>query len=74
MKKSILCLGLIAIFSLSSCEKKEKTTEVIETTTTNTDTVVVPAAEPAKTEGTTVKLDSSGVEVTTKKLEVEVKK
>lgn len=73
MKNIGLCLGLIAFLTLSSCDKKEKTVETTETTTVVQDTVVkeVPAEEP---EGTSVKIDSSGVDVNSKKVDVEIKK
>jgi len=61
MKKIILCLGLMTVLMLSSCGKKEeKTTETIEnnTTTVETDTVMVKDTAAAETEGTSVKIDT----------------
>ncbi len=72
-----LCLGMIALVMLSSCKKEEEgTTDTIETTTTTntieTDTVIVKE-QPAENEGTSVKIDSNGVQVDSKKLDVKIK-
>jgi hypothetical protein len=74
MKSIKLCfLGLAAFLMLASCDKKEKTVETVETTTVVQDTVVkeAPQDEP---EGTSVKIDSTGVDVNSKKVDVEIKK
>ncbi len=76
MKSIKLCfLGLAAFLMVVSCEKKEKTveTETVETTTVVQDTVVkeVPQQEA---EGTSVRIDSNGVDVNSKKVDVEIKK
>jgi hypothetical protein len=74
MKKIQLGLALITALMISSCEKKvEKTVETTtETTTVVKDTVV---KEQAKEEdGTSVKINSDGVDVNSKDVEVEIKK
>ena len=61
---------------ISSCNKKGQQTETTETTTTSTsnpDTVVVKHEAPKET-GTSVKIDSSGIGVNSKKVNVEIKK
>lgn len=74
MKKITLCFGLASFLILASCEKKtEKTVETTETTTVVHDTVAKPA--PPKTEeGTSVKVNSDGVDVNSKDVDVEIKK
>ena len=62
MKKIGLCLGLMAVLSLSSCKKEEETTDTIETTTT-TNTVETDTVMVKDTASTSVKIDSNGVEV-----------
>ncbi|MGV3696211.1 hypothetical protein [Flavobacterium sp.] len=74
MKKIILCFGLVSFLLMASCDKKvEKTVETTETTTVVQDTVVkeVPVEEK---EGTSVKINSDGVDVNSKEVEVEIKK
>ncbi len=74
MKKIILCFGLASFLLMASCDKKvEKTVETTETTTVVQDTVVkeVPVEEK---EGTSVKINSDGVDVNSKEVEVEIKK
>ena len=75
MKNIGLCLGLFAFFALASCEKKEKIVETVETNTvtTETDTVIVRDEAP-KEDGTSVKINSNGVDVDSKDGHVEIKK
>jgi len=80
MKRIILCFGLASFLVMASCEKKVERTESTETTTTTTpepapapDTVVVKH-ETAPDDGTKVKINSEGVELDSKKVDVEVKK
>ncbi len=77
MKKIAFCMGMVALVMLSSCGKKEEeTTDTIETTTTTntiqTDTVIVKD-ERSENDRTSVKLDSNGIEVKSKKVDVEIK-
>ncbi len=76
MKKIVLCIGLFSFLMITSCDKKvEKTTESTETTTVVQDTVVKEVPAPTETEsGTSVKVDSNGVDVKGKNVKVEVKK
>lgn len=73
MKNIGLCLALLSFVMMTACDKKvEKTVETTETTTVVKDTVVKEV--PSKEEGTSVKIDSSGVDVSSKKVNVEIKK
>lgn len=74
MKKIVLCIGLFSFLMITSCDKKvEKTTESTETTTVVQDTVVKEVPAPTES-GTSVKVDSNGVDVKGKNVKVEVKK
>ncbi len=78
MKKIILCLGLVSFLMITSCEKKTTPTETIETTTTtnttDTDTIVVKEEPPKEEDGTSVKINSDGVDLDSKDVDVEIKK
>ena len=68
---------LFVLTAFVSCKKEEeKTTETIESTTIEKETVIVKdtVAAPDKSDGTSVKLSGDGVEVKSKNIEVEVKK
>ena len=76
MKKVVLCIGLFSFLMITSCDKKvEKTTETetIENTTIVQDTVVKEVPVEAEEEGTSVKINSDGVDVNSKDVKVEVK-
>ena len=70
-------MSIFAMMVLVSCGKKveEKTTEV-NNTATETKTVVVDTvhAEQPKDDGTSVKVNSDGVDVKSKDVDVEIKK
>jgi len=73
MKKIGLCLGMIALVMLSSCKKEEEgTTDTIETTTT-TNTVETDTVMVQDTASTSVKIDSNGVEVKGKNVNIDTK-
>ncbi len=73
MKNIGLCLAFFSFLMITSCGKKvEKTTDTIETNTVTTDTVVKEVSK--EEDGTSVKIDSNGVDVNSKKVELEVKK
>ncbi len=73
MKNIGLCLAFFSFLMITSCDKKvEKTTDTIETNTVTTDTVVKEVSK--EEDGTSVKIDSNGVDVNSKKVELEVKK
>jgi hypothetical protein len=72
MKKIGLSLAMITFLIIASCDKKvEKTVESTETTTVLQDTVVKEV--PAEDDGTSVKVDSNGVDIDSKDVKVEVK-
>jgi len=73
MKKIGLCLGMFALVMLSSCKKEEEgTTDTIETTTT-TNTVETDTVMVQDTASTSVKIDSNGVEVKGKNVNIDTK-
>lgn len=79
MKFIKLSVLLFAITAFVSCKKEEaKPTETIETTTIEKETVIVKDTTtpppPTETKGTSVKVNSNGVEVESKDVNVEVKK
>jgi hypothetical protein len=71
MKNTVMCLGLFSFLMMASCDKKEKTTETIETKTIEKETVIVK--DTVKPDGTTVKVSGSGVSVDSKNVDVEIK-
>ncbi len=78
MKKSGLYLGLLSLLLLMACKEKEVVqSETVETTKTvsdhTSDTVVVKTEEKAP-DGTAVKVNSNGISVDSKDVNVEVKK
>ncbi|MES2863668.1 MAG: hypothetical protein V4666_06080 [Bacteroidota bacterium] len=76
MKFTKMCVLLFVITLFVSCKKEEKPVETIETTTIEKETVIVKdtITTPEKTDGTIVKVSGDGIEVNTKKVDVEVKK
>ena len=72
-----ICMAIFAAMMIASCVKKETPAEVNTTTesTTVEKTVVVDtvAVEP-KEDGTSVKINSNGVDVDSKDVNVEIKK
>ena len=79
MKFIKLSVLLFAITAFVSCKKEEaKPTETIEMTTIEKETVIVKDTTtpppPTETKGTSVKVNSNGVEVESKDVNVEVKK
>jgi len=75
MKNIGLCLSMLSMVLLMSCDKKEeKTTETIETNTVEKETVVIKDTVQAKDEGTSVKVSGDGVDVDSKDVDVEIKK
>lgn len=77
MKFTKLCVVLFALTVFISCKKEEKPAETIETTTVEKETVIIKdtvKANPEETKGTSVKVNSDGVDVETKNVEVEIKK
>ncbi len=73
MKFAKLCVLLFAITAFVSCKKEEKPVETIETTTVEKETVIVKDTV-ATPEETSVKVSGDGIEVKSKKVDVEVKK
>ena len=77
MKLTKLCVLLFSITLFVACKQEEKPVEVIETNTVEKETVIIKdtvSVAPAETNGTSVKINSNGVEVDTKNIDVEVKK
>jgi hypothetical protein len=76
MKFTKLAVLLFAIVAFVSCKKEEeKPAEVIENTTVIEETVIVQdTVKEAEKDGTSVKVNSNGVEVESKDLDIEVKK
>lgn len=74
MKNIGICLSMLSIVLLMSCDKKEeKTTETIETNTIEKETVIVKDTVKEK-EGTSVKISGEGVDVDSDDVDVEIKK
>jgi hypothetical protein len=79
MKNIRLCLGLAAFLMIASCEKKVEPTETnttTESTTVEKKVVVdtVHTTPPEEKKGTSVKINSDGVDVDSKDVDVEIKK
>ncbi|MFN3969499.1 hypothetical protein [Flavobacterium sp.] len=74
MKNIGICLSMLSIVLLMSCDKKEeKTTETIETNTIEKETVIVKDTVKEK-DGTSVKISGEGVDVDSDDVDVEIKK
>lgn len=74
MKNIGICLSMLSIVLLMSCDKKEeKTTETIETNTVEKETVIVKDTVKEK-DGTSVKISGEGVDVDSDDVDVEIKK
>ena len=74
MKNIGICLSMLAMVLVMSCDKKEeKTTETIETNTVQKETVVVKDTVK-ENDGTSVKVSGDGVDVDSKDVDVEIKK
>ncbi|MFN3755045.1 hypothetical protein [Flavobacterium sp.] len=74
MKNIGICLSMLSMVLVMSCDKKEeKTTETIETNTIEKETVIVKDTVQEK-DGTSVKVSGDGVEVDSKDVDVEIKK
>lgn len=73
-----ICMAIFAAMMITSCVKKETPVDTNTTTETTTvdKTVVVDtvAVEKPKDEGTSVKINSNGVDVDSKDVDVEIKK
>ena len=79
MKLTKLCVLIFSITLFVSCKQEEKPAEVkvIETNTVKKETVIVKdtgSVAPKETNGTSVKINSNGIEVDSKNIDVEVKK
>lgn len=77
MKLTKLCVLLFAVTLFASCKQEEKAaeTEVIETTNTvEKETVIIKDSVnvPAETNGTSIKVNSNGVEIDSKDVDVKV--
>lgn len=74
MKNIGICLSMLSMVLVMSCDKKEeKTTETIETNTIEKETVIVQDTVKEK-EGTSVKISGDGVDVDSDDVDVEIKK
>ena len=78
MKLTKLCVLLFSIALFVACKQEEKPAEVevIETNTVEKETVIIKDTvnvAPTETKGTSVKINSDGVEVDSKNIDVEVK-
>ena len=79
MKKGIICLGLFTFLMATSCinKEEEKKPDIIENNTVETTTVekeTVIVRDSVRPDGTTIKVNSDGVEVDSKDVDVEIKK
>ncbi|RKS02553.1 MULTISPECIES: hypothetical protein [unclassified Flavobacterium] len=75
MKNIGICLSMLSMVLVMSCDKKEeKTTETIETNTIEKETVIVKDTVQEKEDGTSVKINGDGVDVDSKDVDVEIKK
>lgn len=79
MKCTSICVMLFATSVLLSCKQEaEKTTETVETNTIQKETVVekdtVVVKDTVTPEGTSVKVNSDGIDIDSKDMKVEVKK
>lgn len=78
MKFTKLFVLLFAVVAFASCKKEEE--KPVETIETNTNTIeketviVKDTVKVEETKGTSVKVNSNGVEVESKSVDVEVKK
>lgn len=77
MKLTKLCVLLFSITVFVACKQEEKPAdvEVIETNTVEKETVIIKDTvnvTPAETKGTSVKVNSNGVEIESKDLDVKV--
>lgn len=77
MKLIKLCVLLFSITVFVACKQEEKPAdvEVIETNTVEKETVIIKDTvnvTPAETKGTSVKVNSNGVEIESKDLDVKV--
>ena len=77
MKLIKLCVLLFSITVFVACKQEEKPAdvEVIETNTVEKETVIIKDSvnvTPAETKGTSVKVNSNGVEIESKDLDVKV--
>ena len=76
MKITKLCVLLFSITLFVACKKEEKPVEVIETNTIEKETVIVKdtvKVVPKEEKATSVKINSDGVKVDSKNIDVEVK-
>jgi hypothetical protein len=74
MKNIGICLSMLSMVLVMSCDKKEeKTTETIETNSIEKETVIVQDTVKEK-EGTSVKISGDGVDVDSDDVDVEIKK
>lgn len=79
MKGTNICVLLFSTIVFLSCKQEaEKTTETVETKTIQKETVIkndtVVIKDTVKSEGTSVKVNSDGIDIDSKDLKVEVKK
>ena len=77
MKLTKLCVLVFSITVFVACKQEEKPAdvEVIETNTVEKETVIIKDSvnvTPAETKGTSVKVNSNGVEIESKDLDVKV--
>lgn len=78
MKIIKLCVLLFAVTVFVSCKQEEKApdVEVIETKTVEKETVIIKdtvSVAPAEEDGTSVKINSNGIEVKSGDVDVKVK-
>ncbi|MEO7976521.1 hypothetical protein [Flavobacterium sp.] len=76
MKITKLCVLLFSITLFVACKKEEKPVEVIKTNTVEKETVIVKdtvKVVPKEEKATSVKINSDGVKVDSKNIDVEVK-
>ena len=76
MKFTKLCVLLFSITLFVACKKEEKPVEVIETNTVEKETVIIKDTVnvvPKEEKATSVKINSDGVKVDSKNIDVEVK-
>lgn len=76
MKLTKLCVLLFSITLFVACKQEEKPVEVIETHTVEKETVVIKDTvnvAPTEKSGTSVKINSDGVKVDSKNIDVEIK-
>ena len=79
MKRTTICVMLFSTIAFLSCKQEaEKTTETVETNTIQKETVIetdtLVIKDTVKPEGTSVKVNSDGIDIDSKDMKVEVKK